>query len=253
MGDAGGDGGAGLVSVPIPASLRVQRNTAAEAELLEAARAWVEGDLRDPTEIHVSDLLAQRLAYWRRVSPKPLSDRLVTVFLVGKVLHAFVVSAVDGQAPGALDLNVQDAGPIHDAELGVVLSPDLIHRGIIRELKTTRAFYAPKYQDDIDNYLEQLVCYMASQRHTTAQLWVLFLNLRDESRKTRPEFRAFSVTAPMEELETVREWMTRAVTEIRTALRASDPAPLPLCPGFMCGRTNCQWFEDCRPEGRWKP
>ena len=249
-------------TVPIPPGLRVSRNSAAEQELIQAARVWLESESRDPSDIHVSDLLAQRLAYWRRVKPLPLSDRLVTVYLVGKILHAFVISAVD-QSP--LVLETQDAGSLRDEELGVVFSPDMIHRGIIRELKTTRSFYAPKYQDDIQNYLDQLVCYMAAKQHTEAQLWVLFLNLRDEQRKTRPEFRAFSVTAPLGELQAVREWMAESRKNIESALwfwesgvrTGLDTEPgfephrsLPLCPQFMCGKNNCQWFGDCKPEGR---
>src|SRR5574341_374313 len=80
----------------LPNSLNIRRAYGAEDKLLEYTKKWLEQEERDP-RIHVSDLLNPRMAYWKRKAPKELSDRLAVMFLVGKVLHAFVLSAVEGK------------------------------------------------------------------------------------------------------------------------------------------------------------
>ena len=78
----------------IPESVIATRQPQTEKKLTKQAREWLEGDDRSEG-IHASDLLDIRQAYWRHVDPQELSDREVWTFLIGKVLHAFTLSAID--------------------------------------------------------------------------------------------------------------------------------------------------------------
>ena len=68
----------------------------AEQKLVEQTRAWLKNDHRDP-RIHASDLFDPRKAYWDRQHPVEPSTRMVGHFFVGKVLHAFFLSALNGR------------------------------------------------------------------------------------------------------------------------------------------------------------
>jgi len=73
----------------LPEGLRIKRSKTAEESLMRRSREWLDSEERDP-RTHVSDLLDPRLGYWNKKNKKPLPDRLVTMFLIGKVLHRLV-------------------------------------------------------------------------------------------------------------------------------------------------------------------
>src|SRR3990167_186425 len=229
--------------ITIPESVEVKRSKATEGRLMAKARERIEGDERTPG-IHASDLLDLRQAYWGKVDPRPLSDRLVTMFLVGKVLHAFVISVATDTPT---DLAVSDAGSRVSAELGISFSPDLELGGIVREVKTTRS-----YHDDVTPfYVEQLLVYLAATNTTRGKLWVLFLNLRGEDRATEPQFRCYTVTLSAEDLLLVKDEVVDKRIQLESAIAEGNHTTLPLCRDFKCGHGKCDWFDQCQPEGRW--
>jgi hypothetical protein len=233
--------------VPIPASAKVARNKASEAMLGTKARAWIEGDERTPG-LHASDLTEPLMAFWQRVSPKALPDKLVNMFLVGKVLHAFVLGAVDGSA---VDITTTDSGSRSSDSLGITYSPDAVIDGVVRELKTSRALYEARDLRDIDTYLEQLLVYMVATNTTYSQLWILYINLKDENGRTTPSFRAYDFTISEEDLAATKAYLVATKERLEKAIESRDPSGLPLCKEFKCGATNCQWYAECRPAGRW--
>lgn len=230
----------------LPASLSVKRNTAAELTLTEKAKAWVEKDERTPG-IHASDMLDPRRGYWQRIKPLPLDDRLAAIFLVGRVLHGFVLNAVDDKK----GLGDTDEGSNYSEELGLWWSPDKTAGGKVRELKTSRSFQEPAKIGDLRQYLEQLLVYMAATNTTDSQLWVLFLNLKDEQGRTSPQFRAYDVVITEEELKAVQADVKATRDALQTALEAEDPASLPLCRDWLCSRKMCPYWDNCKPEGRY--
>lgn len=233
--------------INLPASLKVSRNKSDETRLLAATRKWLEKENR-AEGLHASDLLDPRLAFWRIVDPKPLEDRLVPIFLAGKVLHSFVLGGLNGK----VDLNATDEGTAYSEALGVHYSIDW-DKSEIAEFKTTRSFIDPKSADDISIYLEQLLIYMCAKQRTTARLWVFMLNLRDPStRKTSPAFRCYTVSVSEEELRTATNALRQSRDAIESALNSGDHRALPLCRDFKCGAGNCQWWDKCKPEGRYK-
>lgn len=232
--------------IPLPESLKVARNNKSERMLLDKAKDYVTKDERTPG-IHASDLLDTRQAFWKHVDPQPLTDRLTVTFLVGRVLHAFVLGAVDGD----VDISVTDDGSSKSDRLGISYSPDKVLDGVVRELKTSRSFYEPKDVKDLDIYIEQLLVYMAATQTTTSQLWVLYLNLRNEEGKTAPDFRSFDVSISPEDLQRVTEYLKESRVQLEAAIAAQDWRRLDLCREWKCGRGNCEWYDKCKPEGRY--
>lgn len=229
----------------LPEGLTVRRHETDERALLEQSRAWLRREARTPG-IHASDLLDPRQAYWRTVSPKPIADRLVPTFLIGKVLHAILLHVVQHA-----DLQmVSDEGSSYSESLGIVYSPDLF-KGAPIEIKTSRSFYEPKSLHDLQLYCEQLLIYMAATNSLKGYLWILYLNLKDDQGRTAPAFRAYEVEVSAEELQQYAEHCRSIAASIRAAIEAKAPTRLPLCREWKCSDRMCEWWHECQPEGRY--
>lgn len=229
----------------LPSSLAVDRDTDDEAKLLGSAKAWLEREIR-PDGLHATDLLDPLFTYWRLTKPLPLGNREVPIFLIGKVLHAFVLGALDG----TVDLNVTDEGARYSEDLGVWYSPDW-DKGEVAEFKSSRVFKDPKTLDDLGIYVEQVLIYMVAKKVTRAKLWVLLLNLRDPAtRRTSPEFRAYTLTVSQEDLDELSRTLVTTRESIVSAVQSGDPSALPLCREWKCGDA-CPYWNDCRPAGRY--
>jgi hypothetical protein len=236
--------------VSLPKSLVVTRSRAKERVLNEQMRAWVEGAERAPG-VHASDILDPRLAYWRRKQPRPLPARLVWMFATGRILHELWYSARRG-----LRHLVSDGGPRRSEDLGITFSPDdcEVIDGRPVEWKTTRSFYAPTTLRDLRVYVEQLLVYMAALDVRTGDLPVLYLNLRDpETRRTEPQVRVFELRVAQHDLDALKTEIRETARALQDALARGDHTALPLCREWKCGRDRCDYFDHCKPEGRWKP
>lgn len=231
--------------IPIPDSVVLTRYPGREAELYDKGREWLTKDERSPG-LHASDMLDTLQAYWSHKDPRPLPNRLVTMFLVGKVLHAFVLGAYHGDT----DLDRSDEGSTH-SDLGFDYSPDAFHNGIVRELKTSRSYYEPKDVGDVDHYVEQLLTYMAATDTLESELWVLFLNFKDASGKTSPVFRCYTVRCDQSDLDRTKAFLVDRTAQLSRALELSDPSGLELCREWKCGARNCDWYDQCQPRGRY--
>lgn len=234
--------------INIPDSVTIQRLKAREGELYQVGREWLEKDERSPG-IHASGLLDPRLAWFNSKFPGPLPDRLVTMFMVGRVLHAFVL----GSHAGSVDIGVADVGS-RRCDLGFDYSPDAFLDGKVREVKTSRSFYEPKSLDDVSMYVEQLLVYMVATETTESELWVLFLNLKDESGKTSPAFRCYTVRVSSADLAALRATLAATTATLQAALDSPDPEvfrTLELCRPWKCGAKNCEYYDQCQPEGRY--
>lgn len=234
----------------LPKSLKIKRAKTAEESLLKKSREWLAGDQRDP-RIHVSDLMDPRLAYWQRVDPRELPDHLVTTFLVGKVLHSFVINAVDGIKESEAGLS-SDEGSQFSKDLGIVYSMDMFIKGVPREIKTSRAYKEPSTHKDLEMYCEQLICYMAAENVLKGQLWLLLLNTKDAKLgRTAPLYRCYTVTVTQAEMNVFRKQIIIARKSIEFALEKKDHRSLPLCRGWKCSMKACDYWNQCKPEGRY--
>lgn len=229
--------------IELPESLTITRVKRSEESLMKRMREWIEKSDREG--IHASDLLDPRMAYYNQTSKKPLSDRLVAIFTIGRILHAFVISAVEGKT---LDWSA-DGGSFFSKELGIHYSPDVVKNKIPRELKSSRAFYLPKNKKDLAMYCEQLVIYMAALKQTKGEIWVLFLNARGTN-GTEPCFRCYRVEITKTDLKRITAQLKETREKLEHALKTKNPKELPLCRKFKCGKA-CPAWDECKPEGRY--
>ncbi len=233
--------------IPLPPSLKVVRDEHQEVTLLTQARQWIQKDDREPG-VHASDLLDLRLAYWRNIKPTEPSEREVWLWLVGRVLHHFVLNIAGGTR------NHTDTDTGAHEEFGILYSPDNFKDGMPIELKTTRAFFEPdedKIVEDFHHYLEQLCIYMVLSNALTGFRWMLFINLRDAAHKTWPEPRCYRVELTQDQFETLEQHISATRDLFLTAQKDRNHKILEPCRAWKCGSDRCVFWGDCKPEGRW--
>jgi hypothetical protein len=238
----------------LPKSLDILRNKKAEVNLVRKTRAWLEKDSKDRTGIHASDLLDPRKAYYDKTQPKtPLSDRLVGLFFVGKVLHAFFLSALTGEN----GVNWKsDSGSTFDKKLGFSYSPDWCKDNIPGELKTSRGKYEMR-PSDLALYIEQLMIYMVGKKSTHGRLVVLLTSLpapRGQGYGTYPQYRAYNINVSKADLAKYEKQLLATRKSLEKALMVKTPKViklLPLCREFKCGASQCPHYNICKPEGRY--
>jgi len=237
--------------IELPPNINVARDQEAEAGLLARAKDWLDRDAGARTGIHASDLLNPRLGYFKALDKQPLSDREIGMFLVGKVLHAFVLAQDEGKA-SSVNLLVTDEGSTYNEELGIYYSPDKKYGNKVVEFKTSRGQKEPTELRDIDVYLQQLVIYMAAENLPLGEIWVLYINAKDASGKTTPTFRVFKVTLTEDELTALRLQIRKKRDALADAIAARNHETLPLCAAWLCHPEQCAWWSKCKPAGRYE-
>lgn len=230
-----------ITHLTLPPTIDVARDFEQEKVLYDEAREFLTKEQR--TEgIHASDLLFPRKGVFRQIDPQPMEERQVGLFLVGKVLHAFILRHNDLSA---------DEGSRYSEELGLWYSPDL-PEDEPAEIKTSRSWYEPKTLADLETYLHQLLIYQAAMNKTVGRLWVLYINARDNAGRSSPAFRAYRVTISPEELLAYQLEAKKLRDAIADAVVRKDVKDLPLCAEWACGPDQCPWFiRGCKPEGRY--
>ena len=235
--------------IELPPGLEVGRDEDAEKELMGRARKWIESDSAKREGIHASDLLKPRQGYWKALDPQPLSDREVGLFLVGKVLHAFVLSELQ---PGHVDIRSTDEGSKYSDRLGLWYSPDKLGGSTPIEFKTSRGMYPAKTVGDLETYLQQVLIYMAAEQSLEGRIVVCYTNAKDESNKTSPQFRVFTVSISPDELQALTLGIRKARDELADAITTRKYTALPLCSAWLCHPEQCAWWAKCKPEGRYE-
>ena len=233
----------------LPRSLDIHRNRSAEQKLVDKTREWLERDSKDRTGIHASDLLDPRKAYFDKKFPQPMTNRMVGLFFVGKVLHVFFLSALFNKK--GVDWK-SDGGSTFDKDLGFSYSPDWDKDGVPGELKTSRGKYEQS-NSDLGLYLEQLMIYMAAKKSVKGRLVVLMTSLpapRGEGWGTYPQYRAYDITCSTADLTKYRTNLKATRLLLEKALKTGKFTDLPLCRPFKCGRSQCPHFERCQPPTR---
>ena len=235
--------------IPIPKSLTIDRVEKGEKFLLKKSREFVEkssGDRSKEKYLHASDCLDPRMAYFTRRYPGPIPDRLVPIFLIGRILHSFIICGVEGK-PFSFDA---DGGSSTSKRLRITYSPDMVINGIPREIKTSRSFYEPKEIKDLSMYCEQLLIYMAAMGKTEGDLWVLFMNAK-ENGKTSPAFRVYKIRISKQDLARTQAYLEVLTKDFERAMKTKNHKILPKCRPFKCGKKECEFWDKCKPEGRY--
>jgi hypothetical protein len=205
------------------------------------------------TGVHVSDLLNPLIAYWKRKKPLPLTDDECLYFLGGIAHHTMVEAALDTKEQSFLD-----------EESGVTYSPDLYElRG---EIKTTRSEKIPESEEEAKrkfaDYIKQCRMYATLMGVNTYKLIINYHAVTERvsqfytSRK--PRMRVYTLTFTANELLKERARINSLSESFRQALVTDNLSSLPLCAAWKCYEVvegkkigKCQWWEDCKPKGRY--
>jgi len=132
----------------------------------------------------------------------------------------------------------------------VSFSPDRVMYGSPIELKTNRTPVEPtpeKLLENFHHYFEQLLIYMVLMSSRHGELWVLFINLRDISKRTFPEPRCYTVSISDEQHQISMPRLFRRVIDSRSQSNAR-PFILAPCRNGSCGDGTCSWWANCKPE-----
>ena len=235
--------------LPLPKSLKIDRDLEEEKDLLAKSRAYLEKS--DRTGIHATDLMDPRISYFKKLTGAPIPDRLINMFIVGQIAHSIieVVKSGTGDYTRPSDVGTKVFNDLH-------YSPDFLNfKGEPDEIKTTRSFYPPNkaYLPDDDTfhmYLEQLLTYMAAEEKTVGRLTILYLNLKGEDGRTSPQFYVWKVEAEIGAIKAMQKVLGKAKNELEFALGTKDFSALPLCRRWKCGEKECDFWLQCLPVGR---
>ena len=191
----------------------------------DLCRSFIEG-LQEAFEgerpnIHVTDLIyCLREAYFRRVSPKPLTEDQLSFFLDGSRRHEALqyLSGVECEKPVR--------------GLGIVGTVDIFGNVPI-EFKTTRGSGIPKH------YLKQLGYYCVLSGSQSGILVIQRLNNRDN-----PPFEFYRIEYTRDELLEMAGEIVHRRTILEKALKEGSPEGLPKSEeSWKCSR--CLWRDEC--------
>jgi hypothetical protein len=237
--------------------MKSARDAEEEQRFYDGLAAYLQSTERERLDktYHVSDLLSPRLAYFKRTDPKPLTRAQLGYFLAGQAHHIIaeiVLKGDDGVSEESITLEVGD----HK----VIGTPDVM-RNTPHEFKTNRRATIPKEPNQ--EYVDQLQMYCAMRGQNSGKIVVFFLcpkRRADNSKQTTPELAVWNVEFEEEELRQARKWLGDCALNLTKALKTNDHTALPLCEEWKCGwgargkepaKINCEWYEQCQPQGRY--
>ncbi len=64
-------------------------------------------------------------------------------------------------------------------------------------------------------------------------------------------FRVYKVTISKADLKATQDFIKKTTETFHKAFKEEKPRLLPLCRPFKCGPKGCQYWEQCKPEGRY--
>lgn len=220
--------------ITLPKSLKVTRDLAKEREVVQRFRDKVESFTRTvDSPIHMSDLLNPMKAYWERMSPKKFSDETIMFFSMGYAGHEFL-------------LGQDDEGGTQEGD--VIWSPDKREKWGILEVKITTKKRIATTIDALQSYLEQLCGYLAFEDVTVGEILIWYMGF-----PSHPKLVVFRVEVSKEDCAKYKKKLLKEAKMLRTALTKKDPSKLRLCEKTYCYRSKCHHYDECKPEGRWKP
>ena len=230
------------MSLTLPKKITLVQSTARERQIVAKLRANVEAferKIADP--IHVSDLLEPRKGYWQRITPKRFKDEAIMFFSMGYMGHDYLLGKFDSGSRTEGDLIWSPDGPTDS-----MLVP--VDGSLVVEVKITTKRTVASTQSELEKYLKQVLAYMAKEKKTKAEIWIWYLG-----NPSYPRIVVFTVDVTEKDLKKYSKQMDKGVKELRMALTNKDHTVLPLCSREFCYRSKCAHYDDCKPEGRYKP
>jgi hypothetical protein len=184
--------------------------------------------------IHMSDLLSPKKAYWQKVKPLPPEKKEIIYWLSGQA-HESVFLHVSGIKHGEAK---QWNGIWYTPDAFMKVPP--VGEEILTEMKTSRRGFVVKEGEEAEryaHYLKQLRYYCAVEDREEAGLFVWYLTILDENRRSsEPDYFFYRVKFTKEELEETRNVILSKHEQLVHALETNDISPLPNCESWMCYR-----------------
>lgn len=178
-------------------------------------------------DIHLSDLISPRKAFFNRKVNRPPTKDDIFSFLVGDGIENKLGKLLEKPHDKTTE------------KYGIYFSPDfrLPH---ITELKSRRRNLAKEGEElnIYGHYLKQLKGYMALTGENEGNLLVFSIAERfDETGKTKPELAAYKVWCDNSELKEILDNLLFTKDILLRSIEDEDYSRLPLCEDWLCGRS----------------
>lgn len=201
-----------------------------------------------PDEVHVSELLAPRKAYWVRLLGERVTDGMIGLFAAGEAWHLLLqhLCGIEFAEKKVLHCGVVGTQDLHP--------PD----GESTELKTSRKYTVP---DECEpRYVDQITAYMAMEDAPVGHVVVIYTNAGrkwDGSKPSMVDRASWRIELTKQERKDIRDTLVAEKDRLLTAIAEKNPKGVDLCAEWMCasvykGEVNsvCPFYLDCKPEGR---
>jgi len=228
--------------------MQIRRDEQFADEIKQKLRALQLAKQRDlGRDIHISEILNPRKAYWTRTLGERITDESIGFFITGEAFHRVVQDAV-GQEFAEHKLKLP----------GIVGTADLCGT-FLCEIKTSRKWTIPSEPDP--HYVEQVTSYAAMDDREVCYIFVIYFTAGrkwDGSKPSTLEMVAWRIELSKQEREDIRTRLLRDAARLNKALVNKDPLLLQLCADWMCVgiyknevQRICPYYTECQPEGRY--
>ena len=196
-------------------------------------------------KFHVSELLQPRQAFFTRRDGTQTTEADIKMFLSGTVFHEYI-QRVLGNEFSEQQIHFDD---------DIVGTADWNGDDLV-EIKTSRKVTIPEYPQD--NYVSQILKYMAMTKKLTAKILVIFFTAGRNWKGDKAsvlEIKSWKVDATEKELQEELEKLKNTKANLIEATKTGDFSKLPLCYSFSCfseypkGKITkvCRWYNECQP------
>lgn len=234
--------------------MRITLNTKRRDQIVQLTTQELQ---KERTGIHASDLLAPRLAFYRKLQPLPLTLDEIGYFATGHGHHMFLVTLMANKK------HTSQEESKYSKRYNITYSPDL--SALQAEFKTSRLQSIPETEAECrkmyEEYTKQSLVYAICEQVDKWNLYINFIGLREKYRVLPPRIECYTIHWSQEEIQEGIEWIDTTVKLLAQSLKTKKlNKKLPLCAEFKCYRWDnatkekkvvCPYFEQCKPEGRY--
>jgi CRISPR/Cas system-associated exonuclease Cas4 (RecB family) len=213
--------------------MEIKQTTHAGSILDDLLKNSEESNNKRIRNLHVSDILYPRLAYFNRFHYKPPTEKDLLCWTAGTAHHNLLENLYKKKE--AKEKSIEWEG-IHGTCDMVEASGEPI------EIKTTRAYEVYRKDNIPEGYINQLKYYMAMIGSLRGHLFIFYLAIRENGAMT-PKLVSYEVRITKEEIEEIKRDIINRKNSISEAMISGDIKHLPKCQSFMC--KNCKYLELC--------
>jgi hypothetical protein len=220
--------------------MRCQESEEGKLDILQKTQTFLDQQTaKRSAGFHTSDVMYPRKAFFRSISPVPMTEDEVGYFISGHGIH-HVVEAIEGE-PNEREVEV------YNKEAQVWTTVDVLHPKVVWEFKSTRKKTISRTPNE--TYLIQVWYECALTGRYKAKIVILYLKPEVRVRKTvntAPRFQVFEITFTKSEIAEAMRQIKERVKLLTEAQTTGDHSKLPLCPDWLC--RSCPWYDQCQPQ-----